>query len=208
MTSEKIIWKTYPEYPFIEANQFGEVRTRDRTVVRKDGTKQFVKGHILKQYPQKGGYMQVIFSVNNKKVHLYVHRIIAICFVPNPDNLPEVNHKDNDPANNIASNLEWCTSQYNIDYKKNFGTSASELFGHSVIAINSETSEVFRFESQHEAARHLGVDPSTVTKVVKGKRNKVGNSWFCNVDENAVEKVRDKFGDEVADKVEKLMKVD
>lgn len=47
-----------------------------------------------------------------------VHRLVAEAFIPNPDNLPEVNHKDENPLNNCASNLEWCTRQYNIEYSK------------------------------------------------------------------------------------------
>ena len=102
---QDIIWKTYPEFDFIEANQFGEVRTKDRHVTRGDGRKQFIKGRILKQNKLPNGYMYVNFRVNGKKFHRYVHRIMATCFLPNPNNLPEVNHKDNDPTNNTAGNL-------------------------------------------------------------------------------------------------------
>ena len=76
---------------------------------------------------------------------------------------------------------------------------------HSVIAINPETSEVFWFESQHEAARQLGVPVGMINKVVKGKQNKTHDYYFTNADENAVEKTRAKFGDEITSKVEKLM---
>lgn len=203
---EKIIWKPYPEFPFIKANQFGQVMTVDRVVTRSDGRKQFVKGHILKQENNGHGYMQVKFSVNNKTVHLYVQRLVATCFVPNPDNLPEVNHIDNNPANNVASNLEWCTHEYNDAYKKNFGTSQAEVSGRPVIAVNLDSLRVLYFESQSEAARKLGFNSSNINMVVKGHYNKTHGFWFCYVDENAVEKTREKFGDEVANKVEELMK--
>lgn len=91
---EKAVWKIYPEFPFIEANQFGEVRTTDRLVTCKNGRKMFVKGHVLKQWANNKGYLLVHFSVNGKDVARLVHRIIAASFIPNPDNLPEVNHKD------------------------------------------------------------------------------------------------------------------
>lgn len=45
-----------------------------------------------------------------------VHRLVAQAFIPNPDNLPQVNHKDENPFNNCADNLEWCTNQYNVNY--------------------------------------------------------------------------------------------
>lgn len=189
---EEEIWKTHPDYPFLQANQFGEIRTTDRIITRSDGRKQFVKGHILKQYLHKSGYMYVKFSMNRKTVNLSVHRVVATCFISNPFGLPEVNHKDNNPQNNTASNLEWCSSQYNQDYKKNFGTSQAELFGRPVFAVNLKTGKVLRFESQHEASQQLGVDVRNLNKVVKGKLNQTGGYWFTE-DENETteEKIRE-----------------
>lgn len=114
---EKEVWKTYPDYPFVEASNLGRVRTKDRTVIRKNGIKCFVKGRTLKQQRDHQGYMYVQFKVNSKQIHLFVHRAVATSFLPNPDNLPEVNHKDNDPTNNATSNLEWCTHEKNMAYK-------------------------------------------------------------------------------------------
>lgn len=116
--ADKEIWKVYPDYPFIEVSNLGNVRTKDRYVPGKNGSKRLIKGRVLKQQLDNNGYVLVHFRVHGKLVNLLVHRAVAICFVLNPDHLPEVNHKDNNPANNVASNLEWCTRQYNEDYKK------------------------------------------------------------------------------------------
>lgn len=105
-TEEQEIWKTYPEFPFLQASNLGRVRTVDRVVTRSNGKKQFVKGRVLKRQRVRGGYMQVGLRVNGKEIHLLVHRIVATCFLPNPHNYPEVNHKDNDPTNNAVDNLE------------------------------------------------------------------------------------------------------
>ena len=199
-----VIWKTYPECPFIEANQFGEIRTKDRYIKTKNGPR-FVKGRILKQYDIGHGYMQVQFSANGNPVHLYVHRIVATCFLPNPNNYPEVNHIDNDPTNNAVSNLEWCSHEYNMSYKENFGTLPAQVQGRPVIAINPETSEILCFESQREASRQLGVNLGSLSHILKGKRNQTHGYYFYYVDSTAVEKTRTKFGDKVADKVERLM---
>lgn len=59
------------------------------------------------------GYKQVFVFVRNKRYMRYVHRLVAECFVPNPDNAPEVNHKDGDKGNNSFDNLEWCTRSEN-----------------------------------------------------------------------------------------------
>ena len=125
--------------------------------------------------------------------------------MPNPDNLPEVNHIDNDRTNNAVSNLEWCTSQYNSDYKKNFGTSQVEVLGRPVIAIDIKTSEIFWFKTQAEAARQLEASQGNISSTVNGKLNKTHDHWLCRVDENAVEKTRAKFDDDIARKVEELI---
>lgn len=267
-----ITWKTYQRYPFIEANQFGEIRMKDRYVSGKNGRKRLYKGHVLKQYPSNGGYMQVQFKVNGKTIHLKVHRIVATCFLPNPDGLPEVNHIDCNRTNNAVSNLEWCTRSYNRQYREKYG----EAWGRPVFAVNLETCEVLQFKSQKEAGLKLGIDRSSIGKVIRGQLKTAGNFWFtedkseiteekiqeikdgmfflgggvavnektfgvlrfksqreaarqlgvshgniysvlkgwykqthgywfCRADEHAVEKTRVKFGDEVADEVEKLM---
>lgn len=277
---EQEVWKQYPDYPFVEVSNLGRARTKDRYVTVKGQSKRLIKGRILKQEDNGRGYMQVKFCMNGKLVHLLVHRAVAICFIPNPNNYSEVNHKDNDKTNNVVSNLEWCTSQYNIAYRENYGVSArkatkalrrpvfavglktgkvlrfesrreaerqlnipnqeickvvkgkqytaggywftedkneitenkiqeiraSVRFLGGVITINLDTFEVLYFESQHEAARQLGVSQGNISSVIKGKQNKTGDFWFCNADENVVEKTRVKFGDDVARKVEKLMR--
>lgn len=198
---ENVVWKTYPEYPFVQANQFGEIRTVDRTITDKNGGKRLVKGRVLKQNAARGGYLRVNISMNGKQIHLYVHRIVASCFLPNPDGLPEVNHKDNNPKNNSVENLEWCTPQYNTAYREKYGKKCNR----PVFAVNLKTLEVSHFESQHEAARQLGVFYQNIESVLSGRYKQTGGYWFCNADENAVENTKVKFGDEVADKVKALM---
>lgn len=208
MADEREIWKTYPEFPFIEVNQFGEIRTKDRIITDKNGRKRHVKGRVLKQSDNGTGYLQVGFSMNGKKFYLYVHRIMATCFIPNPYGYPEVNHIDNDRMNNVKSNLEWCSSEQNIAYREKCGMSAKEstkVLRKPVIVVDLNSLKVFWFESRMEVARQLGVNQSAISAVIKGKRNKADDCWFCNVDENAVENTIDKFSDEVAEKVENLM---
>lgn len=161
---EKTVWRQYPDYPFIEANQFGEVRTRDRIVTCKNGSKLHVKGRVLKQLLDKDGYLYVHLKVNQKDVVLKVHRIVATCFIPNPDNLPQVNHIYCDRTNNVVSNLEWCSHEYNTWYREKYG----KALNRPVIAVNLETLEVLRFESQREAKRHLNIDNRRISDVVGG----------------------------------------
>ena len=73
----------------------------------------------LKPYNRIGGYQSVeLFDDNGKSKRVLVHRIVAIAFIPNPRNLPQVNHIDENKSNNSAENLEWCTAKYNMNYGK------------------------------------------------------------------------------------------
>ena len=205
MSNEEEVWRVYPDIPWIEASSLGKARTKDRWVKYKNGSKRLYRGHILKQYLQPNGYLMIRVSTNGKRLNLYVHRIIASSFLPNPNNYPEVNHIDCDRTNNRVDNLEWCTRQENITYRDKLGHWVNNNPGRPVIAINPETSEVFWFESQCEAAHQLGVYQSNINNVIKGKRNTTGSYWFCEVDENTIEKARTIFGDEIAEKVGKLI---
>ena len=192
LNKDREVWKTHPDYPFLQANQFGEVRTKDRIVIGKGGRKYHIKGRVLSQYLQKNGYLFVHFKMNGKTVNLMVHRIVAACFLSNPNNLPEVNHIDNNRANNCVSNLEWCTKKYNEDYKKNFGTTQAEIQGRPVFAVDLNTGKVLRFETRREAARQLGVSQGNIYSVVKGKLYQIGGYWFTE-DESEIteEKIRE-----------------
>lgn len=191
---EAAVWRQYPEYPFVEVSQFGQIRTKDHYTTDKNGSKRLIRGHILKQElnPYRGGYMSVKFKVNGKTIHLYVHRAVAICFIPNPLGLSQVNHIDNDSTNNVVSNLEWCTVQYNNYYKEKFGTSPAQISGKPVFAINLKTGKVLRFESQNEAARQLKTSQREIWQVIKGKTNTVHGYWVTE-DENEIteEKIRE-----------------
>ena len=74
------------------------------------------KEKILKLKNEWNGRKYVILSMGNKQYTLKVHRLVAYMFIPNPNNLPQVNHKDENPTNNCVENLEWCNAKYNNNY--------------------------------------------------------------------------------------------
>lgn len=84
-------------------------------------------GKILKPRLSSNGYYNICLYKNNKAKCYTVHRLVAEAFIPNPDNLPEINHKDENRLNNEVYNLEWCNRKYNQHYgsaiKKNIKTS-------------------------------------------------------------------------------------
>lgn len=73
-------------------------------------------GRLLKQVKNKDGYLQVGLREDGKSKSFRVHRLVAFAFIPNPDNLPQVNHKNEDKTDNRVENLEWCDAKYNSNY--------------------------------------------------------------------------------------------
>ena len=188
--SESEFWRAHPDFEKLEVSTFGRVRTLDKMVSSEKGT-YFKKGRILKQHEDIGGYLKIGFGVNGKCVNKFVHRLVAQAFIPNQNDLPQINHKDSDRTNNNVSNLEWCTASYNQKYREKYGISNTESQGHPVFAVNLATLEVSQFRSQGEASRTLGINLGNINSVIKGKRKQAGNYCFVNDDGHAVIKFKD-----------------
>jgi len=185
-------WKPWSGALFIEGSSLGRIRTLDR-YVKQGNREQFIKGQILKLKHRKDDYLQVGFNKDGKYNNKLVHRIIAECFIPNPNELSEVNHKDCNRANNCISNLEFCTRGYNQKYKNEYGTSMAEVLGRPVYAVNLKTYEVLRFRSRREAAYKLKVHKQNITSVIKGREKTSGGFWFTEDDGNGIEIDRNKL---------------
>ena len=126
---------------------------------------------ILKPGKDAKGYKQVSLYKNGKGKMYKIHRLVAIAFIPNPNNYPMINHKDEDKTNNCVDNLEWCTNKYNMNY----GT-LPERFSEArkgekncnrrkIICVS--TGEVFNYMG--EAVIKYNLDPSNLTKCCRGK---------------------------------------
>ena len=95
-----------------EVSSLGRVRSLDRY----DERNHFRKGKVLSPIKDTGDYLKVNLYCNGKNKKCLVHRLVAQAFIENPDNLPEVNHKDEDKSNNRVDNLEFCDRKYNVNY--------------------------------------------------------------------------------------------
>lgn len=195
---ETEIWKAHPGIPGIEVSTLGRVRTLDRVVSTEKMTR-FQKGRVLKQRDNGRGYLIVNIPINGKQVTKKVHRLVAQTFIPNPEELPQVNHKNCVRDDDRVINLEWCDGSYNQKYREKYGVSQTEAAGHPLFAIKLVTLEVLHFSSQHEASRALGIHQGSINAVIKKKLSETNGFWFVNDGDNAVELADRKLyeGDEI-----------
>lgn len=111
-----------------------------------------LKEKYLKPTVKPKGYLDVKLIKNGIKKHFYIHRLVAEHFIPNPNNLPQVNHKDKNPSNNNVNNLEWCDNSYNVLYS-NIPEKLRELRGDKIQITNIKTGEIIIAQSKREAAK-------------------------------------------------------
>lgn len=114
----KEIWKDIKDYEGLyQVSNLGRVKHLEFTRLNPlTGGISIIKEKILKQNLTSFGYLSVALYKNGKKRWYFVHRLVANAFIPNPDDLPIINHKDENKVNNCADNLEWCDYLYNSNY--------------------------------------------------------------------------------------------
>lgn len=136
------------------------------SVERRDSRGNKCGGFTLKPAITSVGYLQVKLHKNGVGEHKYVHRVVAEAFVPNQNNYLEINHKDENKANNHVENLEWCTREYNMNYGERT-EKVSQKLSKKVRAVNVETGEVVIFSSTVEA-RSKGYAIGAVSEACRG----------------------------------------
>lgn len=160
---EQEIWKDIDGYEGrYQVSNMGRVRSLPK-VVQMGNLKRVYDEKILKPIDTKSytsrGYVRVHIGKGSGKRELKsIHRLVATAFIPNPQNLPQVNHINGNKQDNRAENLEWCTPQYNTRHALNNGL--KKVYGHSeghpVIATNIKTGEKLYFESVSQVSKFLG----------------------------------------------------
>ena len=138
---------------------------------------------ILDIKPNKCGYKEVRLSKNSKKKPYLVHRLVAIHFISNPNNYPQINHKDENKSNNCVSNLEWCTQKYNNNYGTHNKKISEKFKGvnnhrYGTLAVNRRKVQCIttgkKFNSIKEASDYYSVNRVTISECCKGKRKSSG----------------------------------
>ena len=126
------------------------------------------KERILKPLRNTCGYLQVCLCKNGEHKMYLVHRLVAQTFTPNPQNLTEVNHKDENKENNSVHNLEWCDSKYN----NNYGTRTqrqSEKLSKSVLQYTKSGVFVREWKSMKDVQRNLNYSQGNISSCCNGK---------------------------------------
>lgn len=177
MISEK--WRdTYVYGEQYEVSNLGKVRNK-------------ITKHILYQQKDTKGYLRTSLSKNNVQVTVKVHRAVAIAFIKNPNNLPQVNHKDGNKENNSVENLEWISNYDNMQHAvKNGLTNHVENAGRKrrpIIGI-SDSGKTVRFDSLAKASSELHICRSNLCNALKGRRNECGGYIWKYADNDEVTK--------------------
>lgn len=121
---------------------------------------------ILKPKVDNRGYVNLTLMVNHKKRSYRLHRLVALLFIPNTLNKPQINHKDGNKLNNCINNLEWVTAKENVAHAFRTGLTKSER---AVIKLKDGV-EIARYKSLAQASRENGISSSNLCALLTGAK--------------------------------------
>jgi len=181
------IWKDVPQYEgMYQVSTKGRVRSLDRTYPTKKSKAFHKKGKVMSPNINNSGYYYLCLCNGKKHWYAKLHRIVAATFIPNPDNLPEVNHINGNKLDNSVENLEWCNHSDNHKHSYRIGLSKIEIAQRAkrkkVVQIDPITGVVIKeWSSVIEAERFFNKTnprPTNICRCVNGY-NKIayGYKW-------------------------------
>ena len=155
----------------------------------------------LKPSKNTNGYLSVELFKHKASKRFLVHRLVAAAFLPNPQNFPQVNHKDENRCNNSADNLEWCSARYNMNYGAGaktrhlkidysapiFAATAREngaKVSRPVLQFSKSGEFIKRYNSGKEAHRLTGINHSHIMECCAGKRYKTVGGYIWKYERN------------------------
>lgn len=164
------IWRDIKGYPNYMVSNLGRVKSLGNNKTRKE--------KILKSGKNNKGYLKVHLYKEGKQKTYLVHRLVASTFLDNPDSLPEVNHKDENPQNNCVENLEYCNSKYNSNYGSRNERVVKSL-SKPILQFSLDGEFIKKWDSATQVERELGFYQSSITKCCKGKQKTCGGyKWL------------------------------
>lgn len=167
------IWKNIDGY-----NGLYQISNLGRVKSLGNGNSNNSKERILKPGITRGDYLQVNLSKDGKRKHYYIHRLVASAFIDNPDNLLEVNHINEDKADNRVNNLEWCDRAYNCNYGSRIERIAT-IRKKPIYSVNKTTNEITYYQSATDAERLTNINNAHIWSCCNGKRKSAGGyKWY------------------------------
>lgn len=157
----KEIWKDIPNFE-------GRYMVSNLGQVKSMKYRHHNKVQILKQEKNHGYKRVCLFTKDGKRHHFRVHRLVAITFIPNPNNYKEINHKDENLTNNHVDNLEWCNHAYNINYGTRTERAKINMMK-PILQFDKNNNFIKRYNSISEAAKLFGYDTSNIICCAKGR---------------------------------------
>ena len=157
----KEVWKDVPGYEGIfKVSNLERVKSQKR-----NGT---IGGYLV-GWTNRLGYTRLLLRHNNIKKYVFIHRLVASVFIPNPLNLPQVNHKDEISSHNWADNLEWCTAKYNTNYGN--GIKKRSLSRYKKVYQYDKAGRLIKtWNSGTEVQQKMGFLQGKIGEVANGKR--------------------------------------
>jgi hypothetical protein len=152
-------------------------------IIRPEGRSYAVGERLIKSHVNKYGYVKVPFIKDYKKYNKQVHRMVALAFIPNPENLPQIDHIDGDRQNNHVSNLRWCTilENRNFPLSKKSHDEAIERQRIAVVQLTKDGEFIAEHVSMNQAGRDLDIAGGWLCKCIKN--GKMCNGfWFMKKD--------------------------
>ncbi len=171
---EKLKEKIIPNFPEYKIREDGKVFSRYKPKTNKV----WDKWTELKPVLDRGTGYLLVTCVNRKtkkRKNCFIHRLLAEAFIPNPDNKPQVNHKDGVKTNNALNNLEWVTAQENTRHAIALGLSDPTQTSKAVIQKTLSGEKIAVYSSIREASKITGIQAQNICKVLKKKRKTAGN---------------------------------
>lgn len=176
------VWKDIKGYEGLyQVSNFGRVKSLRRSAVLGKNIRQ-VKEKVIKPFITNKGYYQIFLSKNGKTSHKCVHRLVAMAFIPNPNEYLIINHKDENPLNNCVDNLEWCDYSYNNNYGNRNKIVSDKMtngkLSKKVLQLTLNGDFVKEYPSTKQVERELGFYHSHISKCCLGTRDSAyGYKW-------------------------------
>ena len=183
------IWKDIKGYENLyQISNMGRVKSLERIIIRCDNKTQTIKEKILKTRIGNNGYYTIILSKKGEIKKIDIHRLIAIAFIPNPDNKPCIDHINGDRTDNRIENLRWVTQKENINnpisiskmknnhhLKNTFG--AEHPLSKPILQFTLDGKLVRKWESAVDIKKELGFNNCHISSCCNGKR-KTANGYI------------------------------